>query len=108
MSRVVTFGKTMGRLATPGFQRFRQAIPASMDVTFAGAEAKTTSGRCVTVPKIPATRSLSYRHQRLGWAFGAYLKGTDLAPRSEVEVGGTNAAAISAYSSAARSAALSC
>ncbi len=28
----------MGRLATPGFQRFQQAMPGSLDVTFAGAE----------------------------------------------------------------------
>ena len=29
----------MARLATPGFQRFRQAMPGSLNVTFAGAEA---------------------------------------------------------------------
>ena len=39
MSRVVTFGEIMGRLAAPGFKRFQQAMPGTMDVTFAGAEA---------------------------------------------------------------------
>lgn len=39
MSRVVTFGEIMLRLATPGFARFQQAMPGSMNATFAGAEA---------------------------------------------------------------------
>lgn len=39
MSRIVTFGEIMGRLATPGYQRFQQALPGSLEVTFAGAEA---------------------------------------------------------------------
>ena len=39
MSRIVTFGEIMGRLAAPGFKRFQQAMPGSLDVTFAGAEA---------------------------------------------------------------------
>jgi len=39
MSRIVTFGEIMGRLAAPGHLRFQQAMPGSLDVTFAGAEA---------------------------------------------------------------------
>lgn len=39
MSRVVTFGEIMLRLATPGFARFQQAMPGSVNATFAGAEA---------------------------------------------------------------------
>lgn len=39
MSRVVTFGEIMVRIATPGFARFQQALPGSVNVTFAGAEA---------------------------------------------------------------------
>ena len=39
MSRVVTFGEIMARLAAPGFKRFQQAMPGTLDVTFAGAEA---------------------------------------------------------------------
>lgn len=38
-SRVVAFGEIMGRLAMPGFKRFRQAMPGPLDLTFAGAEA---------------------------------------------------------------------
>ena len=39
MSRVVTLGEIMARLATPGHARFQQAMPGSLQVTFAGAEA---------------------------------------------------------------------
>ena len=39
MSRVVTFGEVMLRLATPGFARFQQAMPGSLSASFAGAEA---------------------------------------------------------------------
>lgn len=38
MSKVVTFGEIMGRLTPAGFLRFRQALPGSLEVTFAGAE----------------------------------------------------------------------
>jgi 2-dehydro-3-deoxygluconokinase len=40
---VVTFGEIMGRLATPDHLRFRQALPGSLDVTFAGAEANVSA-----------------------------------------------------------------
>lgn len=43
MSRVVTFGEIMGRLAPEGFLRFRQAMPGSLNVTFAGAEASVAA-----------------------------------------------------------------
>ena len=39
MSRVVTFGEIMARLATPGHKRFGQAMPGTLEATFAGAEA---------------------------------------------------------------------
>ena len=39
MSRVVTLGEVMLRLATPGFARFQQAMPGSLNASFAGAEA---------------------------------------------------------------------
>ena len=39
MARVVTFGEVMGRLAPPGHLRFQQAMPGTLDMTFAGAEA---------------------------------------------------------------------
>jgi 2-dehydro-3-deoxygluconokinase len=39
MSRVVTLGEIMLRLATPGLARFQQALPGSMNASFAGAEA---------------------------------------------------------------------
>ncbi len=43
MTRVVTFGEIMGRMATPGHQRFRQAMPGTLQVTFAGAEASVAA-----------------------------------------------------------------
>ncbi len=43
MSRIVTFGEIMARLAAPGFKRFQQAMPGSLDVTFAGAEANVAA-----------------------------------------------------------------
>jgi 2-dehydro-3-deoxygluconokinase len=36
--RIITFGEVMARLATPGHQRFQQAMPGSLDIAFAGAE----------------------------------------------------------------------
>ncbi len=39
MSRIVTFGEIMGRLAPEGFLRLRQCLPGTLQVTFAGAEA---------------------------------------------------------------------
>ncbi|MDB6137875.1 MAG: kdgK 2, partial [Verrucomicrobiaceae bacterium] len=39
MSRIITFGEIMGRLAAPGFKRFQQAMPGTLEATFAGAEA---------------------------------------------------------------------
>jgi 2-dehydro-3-deoxygluconokinase len=46
MSRVITFGEIMGRLAPRGNLRFRQALPGPMDVTFAGAEASVAASIC--------------------------------------------------------------
>ena len=43
MSRYVAFGEIMGRLATPGFKRFQQTMPGTLNVTFAGAEASIAS-----------------------------------------------------------------
>lgn len=39
MKTTVTFGEIMGRLCPPGYDRFGQAMPGKMEVTFAGAEA---------------------------------------------------------------------
>lgn len=41
--RIVTFGEIMARLAPPGFLRLSQALPGSLDVTFAGAEANVAA-----------------------------------------------------------------
>ena len=40
---IVTFGEIMGRMASPGFLRLRQALPGTLDVTFAGAEANVAA-----------------------------------------------------------------
>ena len=43
MKRVVTFGEIMGRLTPSGFLRFRQSVPGSLNVSFAGAEANVAA-----------------------------------------------------------------
>lgn len=43
MQTIVTFGEIMGRLAPPGFLRFRQALPGSLEFTFGGAEANVAA-----------------------------------------------------------------
>ena len=43
MKTVVTFGEVMGRLAPDLFQRFRQALPGNLVVTFGGAEANVAA-----------------------------------------------------------------
>ncbi|HQX49874.1 MAG TPA: sugar kinase [Planctomycetaceae bacterium] len=43
MTRIVTFGEIMARMAPTGLLRLRQALPGSLDVTFAGAEANVAS-----------------------------------------------------------------
>lgn len=43
MSRIVTFGEVMLRLAAPGFARFQQTLPGSLAATFAGAEASVAA-----------------------------------------------------------------
>jgi 2-dehydro-3-deoxygluconokinase len=59
MTNVVTFGEIMGRLAPPGSLRFQQAMPGSLDVTFAGAEANVAAsvvmlgGRAAFVTALP-------------------------------------------------------
>jgi 2-dehydro-3-deoxygluconokinase len=40
---IVTFGEIMGRLCPPGHLRFVQAMPGSLDITFAGAEANVAA-----------------------------------------------------------------
>jgi 2-dehydro-3-deoxygluconokinase len=46
MSRIVTFGEIMVRVATPSFLRLQQALPGKVDITFAGAEASIAAGFC--------------------------------------------------------------
>ena len=43
MNTIVTFGEIMGRLCPPDHLRFRQAMPGSVDLTFAGAEANVAA-----------------------------------------------------------------
>lgn len=43
MKRFVAFGEIMGRLHAPGMLRLRQALPGTLDVSFAGAEANVAA-----------------------------------------------------------------
>lgn len=71
--KIVTFGEIMARLAPPGFLRFGQAMPGSLEVTFAGAEASVAvsiaylGGRSSFVTALP--------DQALGDACVANLRG---------------------------------
>ncbi|MFV0338143.1 MAG: sugar kinase [Chthoniobacterales bacterium] len=47
MKTIVTFGEIMGRFATPGNLRFRQALPGPLDLTFGGAEANVASSLAI-------------------------------------------------------------
>jgi 2-dehydro-3-deoxygluconokinase len=40
---IVTFGEIMGRMNTPGHLRFAQAMPGTLEITFAGAEANVAA-----------------------------------------------------------------
>lgn len=59
MKRIVGFGEIMGRLAPEGFERFSQACPGRLDLTFAGAEANVAAsvsllgGRSAFVTALP-------------------------------------------------------
>ena len=44
---IVTFGEIMGRFAPPGFLRFRQSLPGSLDLTFGGAEANVAASLAI-------------------------------------------------------------
>jgi 2-dehydro-3-deoxygluconokinase len=46
MSTIVTFGEIMCRMAPAHFLRLRQALPGTLDVTFAGAEANVAASIC--------------------------------------------------------------
>src|SRR5687767_6053481 len=60
MSRIVTFGEVMARLAAPGYKRLRQTLPGALDVTFAGAEVNVAvalaqfGGKASFVTALPA------------------------------------------------------
>jgi 2-dehydro-3-deoxygluconokinase len=43
MSKIVTFGGIMGRLAPDGYLRFAQSLPGQLTMTFAGAEANVAA-----------------------------------------------------------------
>ena len=40
---IVTFGEIMGRICPPGYKRFVQSMPGSLELTFAGAEANVAA-----------------------------------------------------------------
>ena len=60
MNRIVAFGEIMGRFVTPGFKRFQQALPGSLNTSFAGAEANIATsfaylgGEAVFVTALPS------------------------------------------------------
>jgi 2-dehydro-3-deoxygluconokinase len=60
MKTIVAFGEIMGRISMPGFRRFAQCLPGTVDVEFAGTEANVahslallggTSGFVTALPR---------------------------------------------------------
>lgn len=47
MTRFITFGEIMARLAPPGFLRLAQTLPGRLDWTFAGAEANVAASLAI-------------------------------------------------------------
>lgn len=47
MKTIVTFGEIMGRLCPGGHKRFIQAMPGSLEITFAGAEANVAASLAI-------------------------------------------------------------
>lgn len=43
MKPIVAFGEILGRISMPGFRRFAQSMPGSVEIEFAGAEANVLS-----------------------------------------------------------------
>ncbi|MBM3903508.1 MAG: sugar kinase, partial [Verrucomicrobia bacterium] len=54
MKPIVAFGEILGRISMPGFRRFAQSMPGSVEVEFAGAEANVLSSLA------PLGKSTSY------------------------------------------------
>ncbi|OAM90776.1 sugar kinase [Termitidicoccus mucosus] len=47
MKPIVTFGEIMGRLCPPGYKRFIQSMPGTLELTFAGAEANVAASLAI-------------------------------------------------------------
>ncbi len=47
MNTIVTFGEIMGRLCPPGYLRFIQSMPGTLELTFAGAEANVAASLAI-------------------------------------------------------------
>lgn len=62
---IVAFGEAMARFSPPGMSRLRQALPGSLDVTFAGAEANIAAsiallgGRSRFITALPTENPLA-------------------------------------------------
>ena len=58
MTRFLTFGEIMMRMAPPGHLRMTQTLPGSLDVTFAGAEANVAASLAILGAEVSFVTSL--------------------------------------------------
>jgi 2-dehydro-3-deoxygluconokinase len=79
MTKVVTFGEIMMRLAMPGHKRFIQSLPGTFDSTFAGAEANVAASLAMLGYKAYFVTALPDNH--LAHACVSALKKTNVDTR---------------------------
>ena len=77
MTHVVTFGEIMGRLTPPGVHRFRQGLPGTLEVTFAGAEANVAAS--LSFLGVPSTFVTALPDHDIAEACVASLRGCGIA-----------------------------
>ncbi|OPZ84975.1 MAG: 2-dehydro-3-deoxygluconokinase [bacterium ADurb.Bin429] len=103
---VVTFGEVMGRIAPPGFQRFTQALPGSMEFTFGGGEANVavslaiygaTASFVTALPKNPIGDACINALRGLGVETGKIVRSGDRLGLYYLEAGANQRASVVVY-----------
>lgn len=103
---VVTFGEVMGRIAPPGFLRFTQALPGSMNFTFGGGEANVAVSLAIfgakasfvtALPKNPIGDACVNCLRGLGVDTGSIARGGERLGLYYLEAGANQRASVVVY-----------
>ncbi len=86
MKPIVAFGEIMGRVAMPGYRRFSQALPGTIEFDFAGAEANAI--RSLADLGLPTSFITALPSNELGDACVASLRSHGIDTRSIVRTPG--------------------